>query len=176
MNILWSRAKQFWNVSSQITSTVCNNTIFLTPIWSNSLARRFISPNSHPTYDPNRCRRGAVNEVYSAVSGPPVSSCFLCAYISWCFLLLLTFKDPAALSGLMERRRHRLSTHSPNHQSSDGTNSENSKKIYRNHEDDNNLAQGLHGSMWTKTRGFGSGGGGDTADMINEFTEIRGAN
>lgn len=128
MNILWSRAKQFWNVSSQITSTVCNNTIFLTPIWSNSLARRFISPNSHPTYDPNRCRRGAVNEVYSAVSGPPVSSCFLCAYISWCFLLLLTFKDPAALSGLMERRRHQLSTHSPNHQSSDGTNSENLKK------------------------------------------------
>lgn len=77
-------------------------------------ARRFISPNSHPTNDPNSCRRGEVNEVYSGVSGPPVSSCFLCAYISWCFLLLLTFKAPAAQSGLMEGRRHQLSTHGPN--------------------------------------------------------------
>lgn len=77
-------------------------------------ALTFISPNSHPSYDPNSCRQGGVNEVYSAVSGPPVSLCFLCAYISRSFLLLLTFKDLAALSGLMDRRRHQLFTHSPN--------------------------------------------------------------
>lgn len=77
-----------------------------------------------PTNDPNSCRRGGVNEVYSGVSGPPVSSCFLCAYISWCFLLLLTFKAPAAQSGLMERRRHQISTHSPNNRWNDGKDSE----------------------------------------------------
>lgn len=178
-----SHLKQFWKFSFHITFTVGNNTIIFTPIWSNSLAHRLISPDL-PTNDPNSCRRGGVNEVYSGVSGPPVSSCFLCAYISWCFLLLLTFKAPAAQSGLMERRIHQLSTHSPNNRSNDGKDSEilfdesikwcvTRHTRYTWHETSNfgfeniqiqwrwwtYLVQGKHGSISGKTRRFGSAGG-----------------
>lgn len=73
----------------------------------------YLSKAPPTTNDPNRCRRGEVNEVYSGVSGPLVSSCFLCAYISWCFLLPLTFKAPAAHSDLIEKRRRQLSPQNP---------------------------------------------------------------
>jgi len=100
---------------------------------ANGLDKRFISKFSN-TNDPNSFRR-EVNEVYSGLSGPPVSSCFLSAYISWCFLLLLTFKAPAAQSGLMVRAKYQLFTYSPKNQSNRGRDSENlldeSIKIYK---------------------------------------------
>lgn len=127
INIFWSRQGDL-NILKCLFLDHFHRLYVITPFFLLQLKRHLGSQiyfsKFLPTNDPNSCKRRRVNEVYSGVSGPPVSSCFLCAYISWCFLLLLTFKAPAAQSGLMESRRHQLFTYSLNNTSKDGKGSE----------------------------------------------------